>query len=229
MARGLWRIVRGSWPLWVGALVLAGLNALTLVTRGGPWGVTSAFALWGSKLADAAGIDVRSWAYWSGDRAASLDAPVLADATTVMNVGIILGALLAAAAAGTFVLHRRIPVRTAAAAVVGGLLMGYGARLAYGCNIGAYFSGIASFSLHGWAWGALALVGTIGGVRLRPCSASPTPSPATASAEPRSTDEVQGSIWVATHQRPPSWRPLQRADLEFLVARAGFEPTTSGL
>lgn len=140
VARGLWRIVRGSWPLWVGALVLAGLNALTLVTQGGPWGVTSAFALWGSKLADAAGIDVRSWAYWSGDRAASLDAPVLADATTVMNVGIILGALLAAAAAGTFVLHRRIPVRTAAAAVVGGLLMGYGARLAYGCNIGAYFS-----------------------------------------------------------------------------------------
>jgi hypothetical protein len=26
-APGLWRIVRGSWPLWVGALVLAGLNA----------------------------------------------------------------------------------------------------------------------------------------------------------------------------------------------------------
>jgi hypothetical protein len=33
---------------------------------------------------------------------------------------------------------------------VGGSLLGYGARLAYGCNIGAYFSGIASSSLHGW-------------------------------------------------------------------------------
>jgi len=29
-------------------------------------------------------------------------------------------------------------------------MLGYGARLAYGCNIGAYFSGIASASVHGW-------------------------------------------------------------------------------
>ena len=34
--------------------------------------------------------------------------------------------------------------------------MGYGARIAFGCNIGAYFGGIASFSLHGWLWGVLA-------------------------------------------------------------------------
>lgn len=45
------RIFRGSWPLWVAALVLALLNALTLVTRGQPWGVTSAFALAGSYIA----------------------------------------------------------------------------------------------------------------------------------------------------------------------------------
>ena len=38
--------------------------------------------------------------------------------------------------------------------------MGYGARLAFGCNIGAYFGGIASFSLHGYIWGILALGGT---------------------------------------------------------------------
>ena len=30
------------------------------------------------------------------------------------------------------------------AAVLGGLFMGYGARLAFGCNIGALFGGIAS-------------------------------------------------------------------------------------
>ena len=46
--------------------------------------------------------------------------------------------------------------------------MGYGARLAGGCNIGAYFSGIASFSLHGWLWGVLAIAGTYAGLRLRP-------------------------------------------------------------
>lgn len=46
--------------------------------------------------------------------------------------------------------------------------MGYGARLAGGCNIGAYLGGTASFSLHGPLWGVFALLGTALGVRLRP-------------------------------------------------------------
>ena len=54
------------------------------------------------------------------------------------------------------------------AAVIGGLVMGYGARLAYGCNIGAFFSGIASTSLHGWLWIAAALPGNWVGIKLRP-------------------------------------------------------------
>jgi hypothetical protein len=48
------------------------------------------------------------------------------------------------------------------------LLLGYGARLAYGCNIGACFSGIASGSLHGWAWMVAAFFGNVLGTRLRP-------------------------------------------------------------
>ncbi|CBZ03456.1 hypothetical protein H04402_01646 [Clostridium botulinum H04402 065] len=30
--------------------------------------------------------------------------------------------------------------------------MGYGARLASGCNIGSFLIGISSFSLHGWIY-----------------------------------------------------------------------------
>ncbi len=62
--------------------------------------------------------------------------------------------------AGWFIL------RPALAAMLGGLAMGYGARLAFGCNVGAYFSGIASGSLHGWLWMAAALAGTALGVPL---------------------------------------------------------------
>ena len=39
-----------------------------------------------------------------------------------------------------------------AAAVLGGLLMGIGARLALGCNIGSFFSALPAFSLHGWSF-----------------------------------------------------------------------------
>ena len=176
-AAGLWRVVRGAWPLWVGAVVLAGLNALTLLVAGRPWGVTGAFALWGSKAAETIGVDVRAWEYWAGEAAAPLDASVLADITSVMNFGIILGALVAAAVGGTFALHRRIPLKVGAAAILGGILMGYGARLAFGCNIGAYFGGIASFSAHGWAWGALALAGTWAGLKVRPLFGLANPKP----------------------------------------------------
>ncbi|SDC40730.1 hypothetical protein SAMN04488112_107157 [Melghirimyces thermohalophilus] len=163
---GLLRVIRGSWPLWVGALLLAGLNALTLAIKGSPWGITSAFALWGSKVLSTLGVNVSQWAYWSGDRAADLKASVLADTTSVMNFGIILGAMVAAAAAGTYA-FRKVPGKVAMSSIIGGLLMGYGARLAYGCNIGAYFGGIASFSLHGWVWAVMALTGTFIGLRMR--------------------------------------------------------------
>ena len=56
----------------------------------------------------------------------------------------------------------------AGAAVIGGLLLGYLARVAVGCNIGAYFSGIASSSVHGWLWFVSAFAGNAIGTRFRP-------------------------------------------------------------
>ncbi|MCM3610004.1 YeeE/YedE family protein [Planococcus sp. MERTA32b] len=166
-AKGWKRILRGSWPLFAAAIALALLNALTLMTRGTPWGITSAFALWGSKIAGAFGVDVASWGYWQGANAASLEASIFADSTTVLNFGVILGAFIASAAGGLFK-FTQVTAGNFAASVIGGLLMGYGARLAFGCNIGAYFGGIASFSLHGYIWGILALAGTFLALYLRP-------------------------------------------------------------
>ncbi|WP_139982041.1 YeeE/YedE family protein [Nocardioides litoris] len=178
VAHGWARAVRGSWPLWVGALLLAGLNALTLFVSGGAWGVTFAFALWGSKILDAIGVDVLSWGFWSDPaNLAKYDAGIFVEKTSVMDFGIIVGALIASAMAGQWVLHRRIPGKLALGAVIGGVMMGYGARLAFGCNIGAYFGGIASFSLHGWIWGVMAIVGTVGGLALRPLFGLSNPKP----------------------------------------------------
>jgi uncharacterized membrane protein YedE/YeeE len=167
---GLPRFLRGPWPVIAGAVALAVLNFTTLALAGRPWGITSAFALWGSKLANDLGLaDVASWTYWaSPDRQKELTGSVLYDVTSVMDVGIILGALCAAALAGRFSPKAAVSARSALAAIVGGLLLGYGARLAYGCNIGAYFSGIASGSLHGWAWMVAAFIGNVLGTRLRP-------------------------------------------------------------
>jgi uncharacterized membrane protein YedE/YeeE len=163
------RLTRGSWPLAWGAVALVAVNLATLLLAGRPWGVTSGFALWGSKIAAGIGFDVASWRFWAAPaRAQALQASVFADITSVMDFGIIVGALAAAGLAGKFSPSWKVPLPSLAAAVIGGAMMGYGARLAYGCNIGAYFSGIASGSLHGWVWFAAALVGSYVGTRLRP-------------------------------------------------------------
>ena len=175
-ASGWKRIFRGSWPLFAAAIGLAVLNALTLMTRGQPWGITSAFALWGSKTAQFFGIDVASWGYWQGANAEVLQSSIFADSTTVLNFGVILGAFLASAAGGLFKFSK-LTKGNVSASIIGGLLMGYGARLAFGCNIGAYFGGIASFSLHGYVWGILALAGTFVALYLRPLFGLSVPKP----------------------------------------------------
>ncbi len=166
---GFARYLRGPWPLVFGAIALVILNFATLAIAGRPWGVTSAFALWGAKGAQLIGIDVASWPHWQQPaNAKALAESVFADVTSVMDFGIIAGAMLAAALAGKFAPSLDIPLRSVLAAVAGGLLLGYGARIAYGCNIGAYFSGIASGSLHGYLWAVAAFAGNVIGVRLRP-------------------------------------------------------------
>ena len=165
-----WRtLARGPWPLLLSAGLLALLNWVTLLIAGHPWTITWAFSLWGAKTALALGWDPATSPFWSSPfQEAALAGPVLADAISVMNIGIMFGALVAASLAGKVAPKSRIPLPSLAAAVVGGLLLGYGARLAYGCNIGAFFSGVASTSLHGWLWLLCAVPGNMIGVRLRP-------------------------------------------------------------
>ena len=166
---GFKRFLQGPWPLIWGGIILTLLNFATLALAGRPWGVTSALAVWAAKTASFMGVDVASWAYWQlPGNAKALSESLWFDITSMMNFGLMIGAFLAASLAGKFAPNLNIPKRSIIAAILGGLLLGYGARLAYGCNIGAYFSGIASGSLHGWLWLICAFIGNGVGVKLRP-------------------------------------------------------------
>lgn len=161
--------LRGGWSLGVGALMLALLNLAVLLVAGHPWTITWAYTLWGAKAATWLGWRASASDFWQGDfQQAALTESIFADTTSLMDIGIIMGALLAAGLAGRFAPQLHVPGRSLLAALIGGLLMGYGARIAYGCNVGAFFSGVASTSLHGWLWIAAALPGCAVGVALRP-------------------------------------------------------------
>src|SRR5690606_35988043 len=103
-------LLYGPWPLIGAGLLLALLNVATLLLAGHPWSVTFGFGLWGAKVAAAIGVPVESWAFWTwpGPQRA-LSSSVLADVTSVMNFGIILGAGLAASLAGKFAPKVKVP------------------------------------------------------------------------------------------------------------------------
>lgn len=168
-----WRggsLLRGPWMLAWGAVALALLNLATLWLAGRPWVITAAFPLWGSRAIEAIGWDDPAfWPFWEDPtRSEAILRPLLADRTTVMDLGLVGGAMLAALLAGRFAPTLRLAPGEAAASVMGGVLLGYGAVMASGCNISAYVAGIASGSLHGWVWILPGLAGNWVGLRARP-------------------------------------------------------------
>ncbi len=149
--------------------VIGALAALYFLVSGEPWGITMAMTVWAAKPMQALGIDLASTAFWSsGWTAELLASPLLSMHGSVSNLAILLGALLASAAQGR--LRHRTPLGAAGAlvAALGGLCMGVGARLSFGCNVGAFLGGAASGSLHGVVWLFAALPGSWLGLRARP-------------------------------------------------------------
>ncbi|QUL53506.1 YeeE/YedE family protein [Paenibacillus tritici] len=150
-----------------GAVLLAVLAIAHLAVFSKGWGVTSAFADWGAWMYQLVGGNVDNWAYFSSEKAQkTLSAGFLNDGGSIRNLGIILGALLATLFASEFKLKKLRSLKQVFAAVLGGLLMGYGARLANGCNIGALFTSISSLSLSGWIFWLFLLAGAFIGSKL---------------------------------------------------------------
>jgi uncharacterized membrane protein YedE/YeeE len=156
-------------PFVIGAVIIAVLMIATFFTAGYPWSVTFGYTVWGAKIAMLMGFDLSHAEFWQWPGPAhALSDSVLGDTASLTNFGMIFGAMAAAAFSKPFARGPWPPARSLLAAGIGGLLMGWGARLGFGCNIGAFVGGVASGSLHGWIWFAAALGGCVLGIRLRP-------------------------------------------------------------
>jgi|SRR5579884_1315766 len=153
----------------IGGIVIGLLMVAVFAAGGHPWSVTFGFTVWGAKIASALGADFSNAPFWQwpGPHHALTDS-VLSDTSSLTDFGMLLGAMAAAAAAKPFAAAAWPPAKSLLAAAIGGLVMGWGARLGFGCNIGAFVGGVASGSLHGWVWFVCALAGSSVGIRLRP-------------------------------------------------------------
>jgi uncharacterized protein len=154
---------------FIGGIAIGLLCVVVFAAGGHPWSVTFGYTVWGAKAATALGFDLSHAAFWQwpGPKRA-LSESVLSDTSSLTDFGMLFGAMAAAAASKPFAAGAWPPAKSLLAAGIGGLLMGWGARLGFGCNIGAFVGGVASGSLHGWVWFFAALPGCLLGIRMRP-------------------------------------------------------------
>lgn len=151
--------VRG-WPILIAGAVLGGLNALLFVAQE-PWGFTGEIGRWSLDLAALAGASPPPM-----QGAMELPGCVMVPSNgaitnhmTFLVLGMGFGALAGALGAGEFKL--RVPTRPVryAQSAGGGVLMGYGAGIAMGCTIGAFFSSIPSLAVNGWVFAIFLALG----------------------------------------------------------------------
>lgn len=155
-----------SWSATRGGLALGALNVFLYVSYR-PWGITGEIGRWSNGLAN-----------WLGfgpgilEGADSLPGCTIVSSGGVLNhmlflvTGMVIGSLIAALLAHEFKI--RIPRNRTryVQASGGGLVMGYGAGIAMGCTIGAFFSAIPSLAVNGWVFGAMLAVGAFLGTKI---------------------------------------------------------------
>ena len=150
--QGLYKkLCRDEWsPTTVGIMV--GLFSLLAAAWWRPWGAVGA---------------VRNWGEWILYGVGAMDkAPqsALLSSGSVIGIGFIGGAFISANLGSNFAI-RIPPVWERVKAVVAGLLMGVGAALAGGCNVGGFYNAIGNLSAHGFAMWLGLIFGAIGGLK----------------------------------------------------------------
>ncbi|KXZ39933.1 hypothetical protein SAMN05661008_00845 [Alkalithermobacter thermoalcaliphilus JW-YL-7 = DSM 7308] len=162
------KIFKKPWPYWVGGIILGILNVVLLWITGKAWKITTGFVYWGAYILEKIGFNPSSWYYFNSAYITELDASsnFINNYYTVINIAIILGALISVLLAKEFKIKKIKNKKQLIVGLIGGFLMGYGSRLSFGCNIGAYFSAIPSFSVHGWVFAIAMFIGAYIGSKI---------------------------------------------------------------
>ncbi len=173
------------WPVIPSALVIGSLNVF-LFAFDRPWTASDGMRNWGDSLLQLFGVVAQT----------DLLPPFLFSGS-VLNLGMLFGALAAALLGREFAVRPAPPIELFKGAL-GGLLMGLGAMLSFGCNIGGFFSALSALSLSSVAMMAGLYLGAFAGARftirenarliaagqipfMSTCEAPPRPAPASTS------------------------------------------------
>ncbi len=147
----------------VPAVIAAGiLSAYYFGLTGTYWAVTGEFTRWGGEILQVLGVNVDNWGYY---QIIKLDGTVFTRVDGVMILGMFAGCISAALWANNVKLRRSQNKIRIAQAIIGGMLAGFGARLAMGCNLASFFTGIPQFSFHAWLFTLATAIGCYFGAK----------------------------------------------------------------
>lgn len=153
------------WSFFTGAALLAIVFIFIINTTKSSWGASGPYTHWGVGLFSKVGVDFGAIEAFSGS-VKVVNEGLLNDPVSVRNIGIILGAAICMLLAGRWKFNINFKAKDVAFYGLAGILMGYGAKLSGGCNVGALFSGIANLSLSGWVFLVALVVGGLVGVKV---------------------------------------------------------------
>lgn len=162
--------LKKPWPYWVGGILLGIFNVILLASSGTVWHITTGFLTWGIGILDLLGIKAYKWEFFKifnyTYKDIILNHNFFINKYTILNIGVIMGSLIATLLSSQFKLKSLKGKKHTIVALFGGIIMGYGARLTAGCNIGSFFSGIPSFSLHAWVYWIFVVLGAVTGAKI---------------------------------------------------------------
>ena len=146
------------------AVIAAGvLSAYYFGLTGTFWAVTGEFTRWGGHALQFAGVDISNWGYF---KILGMQGTPLTRIDGVMIIGMLVGCFSAALWANNVKLRHPTHRIRVFQALAGGIIAGFGARLAMGCNLAAFFTGIPQFSLHAWFFAIATAIGSLAGAKV---------------------------------------------------------------
>lgn len=147
----------------VPAVIAAGVLATYYFgVTGTFWAVTGEFTRWGGHIMQALGAQPENWEYF---KIVGLKGSPLDRIDGRMIIGMFGGCIAAALWANNVKFRRPQNKIRILQGFVGGVIAGFGARLAMGCNLAAFFTGIPQFSLHAWWFTLATAIGTYFGAK----------------------------------------------------------------
>ncbi|WP_462410113.1 selenium metabolism membrane protein YedE/FdhT [Neobacillus sp. Marseille-QA0830] len=157
------KVFKEYWNPYI-AISIAGLvSALYFGITGTVWAVTGEFTRLGGHILQWFGVDVSQWAYF---QLVGIEGTPISRTDGWIVIGMLVGALITILLSNSFKIRVPRQKRRLIQGFIGGIIAGFGARLALGCNLAAFFTGVPQFSFHSWIFMFTTAIGTFFGVKV---------------------------------------------------------------